>query len=112
MLTPPAVEDAMRVLARAIGGHPPSDGAHRLAWHLAESGDAEAEAERVARGAGVSPAVLERFLRGDVEPGDFERDAIKLATLGGRRGAVLAGDWGRGGPLGWMDAPKARERAA
>jgi hypothetical protein len=87
----------MTAVVAPTAGHPPSDGAHRLAWWLADGGDRRA---RVAQAVG-SDALIERLLTGAVEPADEISDAIGTATAG----AVRPEDWLRGGPLGWGDRP-------
>lgn len=80
--------------------HPPSDGAHRLAWWLAWQDE---PADRLAE-AGVSSVLCQRLLTGEVEPAD-ELAATIAAVTGG---AVRPEDWRRGGPLGWTDEPYER----
>lgn len=89
----------------ALIKHPPSDGAHRLAWWLCGEVDLAEAIAQVARDADTNAAMIERWLSGAVEPAEFERARIAVAT-GGR---VLPGDWLRGGPLGWFDRPPVRD---
>lgn len=85
--------------------HPPSDGAHRLAWWLA--GDVDGDGARVdaLANVGLSAALVARMLSGEVEPDDSVAGAIAHQT----DGAVRHDDWLRDGPLGWQDAPRARD---
>jgi hypothetical protein len=91
----------MSALVAPATGHPPSDGAHRLAWWLAEDAARPARLEL----AGVSPTFAERLLTGEAEPIDMVAEQIAAVT----GGAVRPDDWMRGGPLGWTERPYARE---
>lgn len=82
------------------GQHPPSDGAHRLAWWLADI-----DARLTWRVHDAVGDLLTRLLTGEVEPSD--ELAADFAELTG--GAVRPEDWTRGGPLGWADRPYARD---
>ena len=88
--------------ARTAPRHPPSDGAHRLAWWLAA---ADGRVRALSVGAQVSAMTIERWLTGDVEPDEAVAAAIARET----EGAVLPEDWRRGGPLGWREPPFRRE---
>lgn len=79
--------------------HPPSNGAHRLAWWLARLGDAGFE--HLAQDGLLSFDLIDRLLSGEVEPSDEIASVIARET----EGAVLPDDWARGGPLGWLDKP-------
>lgn len=81
--------------------HPPSDGAHRLAWWLAAL---EGRGERLRWAQRISVKMIDRLLSGEVEPSDELAIAIARET----EGAVLPEDWLHGGPLGWLDRPLAR----
>lgn len=85
---------------------PPSDGAHRLAWWLAAM-TAPLPIVVFTDAIGASSGTVGRLLSGELEPGDDMATAIARVT----RGAVLPGDWLRGGPLGWADKPFGRTPA-
>lgn len=85
--------------------HPASDGAHRLAWYLAEI---VGDWPDFLRNAALTTHLLYRLIDGEVEPSDEAAARIEHAS----GGAVRAGDWQTGGPLRWQDRPFARERAA
>lgn len=93
-----------RIGARHATAHPPSDGAHRLAWWIGEQADGEVAIEALATAMDAPVSLVDRLLRGAVEPDDGIAAAIAAAT----GGAVLPGDWMRGGPLGWHERPHAR----
>ena len=81
--------------------HPPSNGAHRLAWWLCVA-DGRWEQLELRLDIGL----VDRLLSGEVEPSDELAASIARET----EGEVLPEDWNRGGPLGWLDKP--RERVA
>lgn len=89
---------------RTDGRHPPSDGAWRLAWHVAEQDDSEAAIEAICRACDWAVATFERVLTGELEPADVQRATIERLTAG----AVRDADWNRGGPNGWRDRPSRR----
>jgi len=82
---------------------PASEGVHRLAWWLAEQ-QAAFRLVRFSEAIGAPSGTAQRLLSGELEPGDDMATAIARVT----RGAVLPGDWLRGGPLGWTDKPFGR----
>lgn len=92
-------EFVVRSGGTAATKHPPSDGAHRLAWWLAPLEDAGFE--HLCAHADLSFALIDRLLSGEVEPSDELAAVIARET----EGAVLPEDWTRGGPLGWLDKP-------
>lgn len=102
------------IQADANGAHPASDGAHRLGWWLADRPQIALSAARMALLCGETMSWLERIVLGEVEPGEFEREQIAIAT----KGAVLPEDWQHGGPKPWGEmpyrrtAPQPREMAA
>ncbi|MBA15546.1 MAG: hypothetical protein CMN73_04235 [Sphingomonas sp.] len=104
MMSPPDPRTlaAVRVVAEAHGGHPPSLGAHRLAWWLGTCwGGQPLAAHFLAKDWGLSADFIERLLMGEVEPtGDIAEQIAASSS-----GAIPAQDWFRGGPLGWMDFP-------
>lgn len=84
---------------------PTSEGAHRLAWWLAPIG--EAGFERLAAHAGVSLALINRLLSGEVEPSG----AVAIAIARETEGDVLPMDWERETSRGWLDRPHQRDTA-
>lgn len=82
--------------------HPPSEGAHRLAWWLGARG-----ADGFEWLSGFEPLsfdLVDRLLSGEVEPSESVAEVIALAT----DGAVRSDDWARCGPPGWFDMPFGR----
>lgn len=101
---PPATADHVAYFAW-LGGTkgPASEGAHRLAWWLADQ-PGRLTGRRFNEAIGAPSGTVTRLLSGELEPGDDMAMAIARVT----RGAVLPGDWLRGGPLGWLDKPFGR----
>lgn len=87
--------------AAPTDAHPPSDGAHRLAWWL---GGNDAHWALLAPALGA-PTAIDRLLTGEIEPA--EDVAMAIAAVTG--GAVRPDDWLHGGSLGWADRPFARD---
>ena len=91
---------------------PASDGAHRLAWWIADAphhdGDANAAVHAVALAAQVSPALIDRLLSGEVAPSGLVATGIAAAT----DGAVRPMDWERHASRAWMDRPVPRNDPA
>lgn len=90
-------------LAQRAPRHPPSNGAHRLAWWLAAESmrPGAINLPRIINRKRLSVDQLDRLLSGEVEPSDETAAMIARETAG----AVLPDDWARGGPLGWLDKP-------
>lgn len=86
-------------LVLGFGTHPPSNGAHMLAWWLNAGG--EDRTARFCQSAGVRAVWLEDVLLGRVDPYGEMRD-----TIAGLTGGVVPGEeWDRGCMLGWADKP-------
>jgi hypothetical protein len=82
----------------------PSDGAHRLAWFVAEAGEPDEAIEDLAAGTMTSVAMFDRVLSGEIVPEGGFAAAIARET----EGAVLPGDWNRAASGLWGDRPKPR----
>lgn len=105
---PGATPPAIFVIEESVAFAPPaSDGAHRLVWWLATRDYLEAAAQGVAQWADISRDMLERIVRGEVEPGPGEAVMIEQAT----GGEVRSRDWLRAGPMSWREPPMRRPAA-
>lgn len=82
----------------------PNDGAHRLAWLIAESADPEERIEDLAGGILTAVAMIDRLLSGEVVPEGGFAAAIARET----EGAVLPMDWKRPASGPWGDRPAPR----
>ncbi|RSV44396.1 hypothetical protein CA234_02990 [Sphingomonas sp. ABOLE] len=82
----------------------PNDGAHRLAWFVAEAPAPDEAIEDLAAGTLTSVAMFDRVLSGEVVPAGGFAAAIARET----GGAILPSDWNRAATGLWGDRPKPR----